>query len=516
MNLNTDLIADSLRDAFNVVNADVHSRELNLEQAQMYTGNSTFLPGVVYIAEGGSLPKKPFFEGFCAIVSVGPSNKSYLASGCDYIEIEKGASLFDVLNCVQGVFRKYYQWVLKMYEALSNKSGIQELLDLTLPLLGNPVYLHDKNYQFIAYAEIPGMPGGSDIFNIKKNKGRFSPEDVNVLRNTPFFEKTFETTKPTFHIDTGECSYIYDNVRNKGEYWGRLFVDERVRTFKKGDYAVIGVLRAMIEKALAGRNISPGKNYRFLEEKLAAMLDGENVDMAALYEELRLNNWDAPGNYFCFFMQLKEVDLLLNTMINDCEYIESKLSGCVAFPYKTGVIGIVRADSRSKTLVRIRKVLKEFELYAGVSMLFDSFDAFPLYYRQAEIALKYGIRENGSEWIHSFEKYCFSYMLDCCTRELPPDMLFPPALHKLLDHDRRKSTSYAETLRAYLENDSKPAKAMKVLYIQRSTFLYRLDRINEIIGVDLEDEKAKIHFLLSFQLMDKIKAAAELPGAQQK
>ena len=512
MNLNTDLIADALRDSFNVVNVDVNNKEPTLEQIQLYTGDSTFLPGVVYVAEGGKLTKKPFFEGFCTIVSIGPADKSYLASGCDYIEIEKGESESEVMNCLQSACKKYYSWFLDMYEALSNKAGIQALLDLTLPLLENPIYLHDKNYQFIAYAEIPGMPGGSDIFRIKENKGRFSMEDINILKNTPYFEKTFETTTPTFHIDTGECSYIYDNVRIKNEYWGRVFVDERVRNFKNGDYAIIGILRSMIEKALAGRNISPGKTYRFLEEKIVSMLEGKSVDMAELFDEMRLKGWDKADSFFCFHMQMKEVDLLLNTMINTCESIESKLSDCLTFPYKDGVIGIVLIDSRSKTLERIRKALHEFELNVGVSLMFDRMGDFPLYYKQAGIALKYGIKENSPEWMHKFEDHCFSYMLDCCTEELPPDMLFPPALHKLIDHDRKKSTSYVETLRAYLENDMKPAKAMKALYIQRSTFLYRLDRINEMIGLDLENERIKTHFLLSFQLMDKLNAASAKPA----
>jgi sugar diacid utilization regulator len=202
-------------------------------------------------------------------------------------------------------------------------------------------------------------------------------------------------------------------------------------------------------------------------------------------------------------MQLEEVDMLLNTVINTCEFIEAKLSDCITFPYGTSIIGIVRVDSRSKTLESIRSVLEEFELYVGVSTMFDDFAAFSLFYKQADIALKYGIMENGSTWIHYFEEYCFSYMLDRCTEDLPSEMFFPPPLNKLIDHDRKKSTSYVATLRAYLENDMKPAKAMKALYIQRSTFLHRLDRINEIIGVDLENERIKTHLLLSFQLMDK-------------
>ena len=512
MNLNMELIADALRQNFKIEREGAYNEELKLEQVRLFDGETGFQSGVAYIAEGEALPAKPFFEGSCAIISIGHSDKCYPASLCDYIEVEKDARVADVLNCAQDAYKKYNKWYLDMYEALSNESGIQELLDLTLPLLGNPVYFHDKNYQFIAHAEIPGMPGGNDIYKSKQNNGRMSLDAINELKKTPYFEKTFETKKPTFHVDAGELHYIYDNVRVKGEYWGRLFVDERMRPFKKSDYTIIGALRSMIEKALVNRNLSSGKQYRFLERKLVSLLEGKSVEWKELEEELHLNNWGMDNNYLCFRLRLNDVDLLLNTTISTCELIESKLSDCITFPYESGVIGIVRVDSRAKTVERLKTVLRDFHLYTGVSLMFNDFNNFPLYYKQAEIALKCGIKENNAEWIHCFEEYCFSYMLDRCAEELLPETLFPPALRKLIEHDRRKSTSYVETLRAYLENDLKPAKAMKALYIQRSTFLYRLDRINEMMGVNLENARTKIHFLLAFQLMDRIAASAAKTG----
>ena len=503
MNLNMDLVTDALRREFRIVRDNTYDDSLTLEQARLFAADAVFQPGIVYVAAGEALPVKPFFEGRCGIVSIGPSDKCYLSSSCDYIEVEEGAEIADVLNCIQGAYKKYNKWYLDMYEALANESGIQALLDLTLPMLGNPIYFHDSNYRIIAYAEITGMPGGNDIYNIKKNNGRMPLDAITILKNTPYFEKTFETNKPTFHVDTGELSYIYDNVRVGGEYWGRLFVDERARPFEKSDYAVIGVLHGMIEKALASRNLSPGTRYRFLEQKLVSLLEGKTVEMNELIDELRANGWDSGDSWFCFELQLSAVDLLMNTKISLCELIELKLSDCVTFPFEDSIIGIIRVASRSKTLEKIKHVLWDFQLYAGVSLMFNDFSEFLLYRKQACIALKCGIKEKKQEWVHYFEDYCFSYMLDRCMDELLPDMLFPPALHKLIECDRRKSTNYVETLRAYLENDLKPAKAMKALFVQRSTLLYRLERINEITGVDFEDNRIKTHFLLAYQLMTK-------------
>jgi len=504
-----DLIADTLRNDFEIVKEGAYNESLYLEQARLFTGSAEFLPGIVYIAGGEDLPAKPYFEGRCGVVSVGPAGKCYRASCCDFIEIKNGANIADVFNCIQEAYSKYNKWHIDMYEALLIESGVQTLLELTLPLLGNPVYFHDKNYRFISYAEIQGMPGGSDIFSIKKNNGVMPLDLITEIKNTPYFEKTFETKKPTFHVSEGDCCYIYDNVWVGEKYWGRIFVDERVRAFVKSDYSIIGILRDMIEKALTNRKLTPGSRYRFLEEILISLLEGKNVEMNELADELKQNGWEAGGDWFCFQIQLSDVDLLLNTNISMCELVESKLSDCVTFPYEDRIIGIVRVDDSAGTLERIKEAMQDFRLYTGVSLVFNNFKDFPLYYKQAGIALKCGVKEKNSEWVHYFEDYSFSYILDRCVDELFTEMLYPPALQKLIEFDNKKSTNYVETLRAYLENDQKPAKAMKALFIQRSSFIYRLDRINEITGVDFEDVKVKTHFLIAFRLMDRIGKPAQ-------
>lgn len=509
MNLNMNLIADMIREDFSIIKEDIKNEELTLEQVKVFTDDIDFMPGIIYIAYGKELPQKLFYRGFCSFIMVGECPKCYMDSECDYIEVDEKYSVFEILNCVQDIFKLYNKWHLDMYEALANEEGVQVLLDLTFPLLENPIYLHDTNYHFIAYSKIPGLPGGNSVHSIEERSDKLSLEGIKAIKRTPYFEDTLTTKKPTFHTNVGEVSYIYDNLWLKEQFWGRIFVDERIRSFKKSDYVIIGVLRKMIEKVLFRRNLIPGKRYRFLEQKMIDMLEGKSIDDDELEKELKLRNWTGnEGSYFCFTLQLKEIDILLNIMIRICEIIEKKIFDCITFPYEAEavIIGIVHIDNKSKSLEKIKEDLKEFELNAGISHIFRDFKKFPLYYRQASIALKYGSKKNTDKLVHGFEEFCLDYMLDCCTEKLPADVLFPPELHKLIEHDRKKHSNYVETLRAYIENDLKPAKAMKALYIQRSTFLYRIDRISEMVGLDFEDEKVKLHFMLAFQLMDKIGA----------
>ena len=76
-------------------------------------------------------------------------------------------------------------------------------------------------------------------------------------------------------------------------------------------------------------------------------------------------------------------------------------------------------------------------------------------------------------------------------------------LLELKKHDEENETQYMETLRAYLEEHLSATQAARKLFIHRSTFLYRLDRIKEILQFDLDDPEEIFYLELSFRLLEQ-------------
>ena len=76
---------------------------------------------------------------------------------------------------------------------------------------------------------------------------------------------------------------------------------------------------------------------------------------------------------------------------------------------------------------------------------------------------------------------------------------------KLLDlqkSDKVQNTEYMKTLRVYLEHNLNTVQSAKALFIHRSTFLYRLERIKSILETDLEDPDKLFYLNLSFRLLE--------------
>ena len=108
-------------------------------------------------------------------------------------------------------------------------------------------------------------------------------------------------------------------------------------------------------------------------------------------------------------------------------------------------------------------------------------------YVQAKTALDVGSRKKPYLWIHYFGQVALTYILEQATRRLPGTMICHEGLLELKKHDEENQTQYMETLRVYLEQHLSATQAARELFIHRSTFLYRLDRIKEILQSELDD-----------------------------
>ena len=123
--------------------------------------------------------------------------------------------------------------------------------------------------------------------------------------------------------------------------------------------------------------------------------------------------------------------------------------------------------------------------------------------RGGKVPLDVGSRKKPYLWIHYFSQVAMTYILEQATKRLPGTMICHEGLLELKKHDEENQTQYMETLRVYLEQHLSATQAARELFIHRSTFLYRLDRIREILQSDLDDPEEIFYLELSFRLLEQ-------------
>jgi GAF domain-containing protein len=92
----------------------------------------------------------------------------------------------------------------------------------------------------------------------------------------------------------------------------------------------------------------------------------------------------------------------------------------------------------------------------------------------------------------------YKYLVRLPSEEAPRDAHYE-AIERLVDYDRRRRTELVKTLEQYLRDRRSIATTARVLYIHANTLRQRLDRIEQLTGLDLSSED-----LLSLELAVKL------------
>ena len=74
------------------------------------------------------------------------------------------------------------------------------------------------------------------------------------------------------------------------------------------------------------------------------------------------------------------------------------------------------------------------------------------------------------------------------------------ALGPLLAHDRDNNADLVGTLGAFFAANGSPKEAAERLQVHRNTVLYRLDRVRDITGYDLEDANLRLRLHLALHV----------------
>ena len=78
--------------------------------------------------------------------------------------------------------------------------------------------------------------------------------------------------------------------------------------------------------------------------------------------------------------------------------------------------------------------------------------------------------------------------------------LYRQTLGQLLAYDQQNNAGLVSTLEAFFAANGSPKDASERLGVHRNTVLYRLDRIREITGYDLDDAGVRLRLQLALHV----------------
>src|SRR5215213_727842 len=103
--------------------------------------------------------------------------------------------------------------------------------------------------------------------------------------------------------------------------------------------------------------------------------------------------------------------------------------------------------------------------------------------------------------------------VEALLRELADDPVLEPfraLISPLQEHDRARGSDLVRTLRTYFAAGTNASEAADRLFLHRNSMLYRLERIQKLIGLDLKDDRVALALRLGLLVNERGEAAAKV------
>jgi sugar diacid utilization regulator len=403
----------------------------------------------------------------------------------------------ELFNTVQRVFDTYDAWDERMQRMAMSERTMKTLLDASYRIFHNPIIVSTAEGFIIDYSsQMDSLPEFQEMLLFNRVTA-FSAEEEYQKEEVQHYRDPI-TQRENLCLD------IYDQNRNVY----RVIVVEAAKKLKTYDEFLLQQLAKYIQQMLERYTVLQSDLSYTLDRLLSNILSEENMDAASLESRFANFHWKESHTYFCMNIHVSSVDRQNLTVVRFiCNRIESLIKGSCAFLMEENIVVYVNLNHYGKGLEdavqTVTGFLKDSYLKAGISYEFTGLKSFKQYYLQSRIALQEGMKRHPLRWVNRFEEIGLEYLLGKCTEKLEPKVVCSRAVLTLREYDREHKTDYYKTLRTYITCQMNAVKAAKALYIHRSTFLYRMAHIKELVSVDLEDPDQLLYLLLTYKLLEK-------------
>lgn len=473
-----------------------------------------FRDDAVYVTEPSMLPRHvPPSFGTPSIVCLGKPSEEWLMAPCNILYTEEDVDVSDVFNLVAEDIAGYQEWEDDLMAVVDGGGSEEDFMVCVRRCIGNPFFINGSEFQ-VLLCSIPDEPEDSlPLESYREEYGSygdepFSPEDINFYLSDEAYHRSLDSTEPCLYDSSrSDCRTILYNIRLGGTTVGRLIIDEVVEPFKSRDFVLAKVIGGHLAKEI-GRDRGYGfSRMAMLDPILEGLLSHTLLPEGQIRLLLDELGWDMYDGYACLVLRprmgegvdpssLRPLAMgMAQELSLDCYIVFEGSIACVC--------NLTRMDKTGEQVLSdALPYIRDNSLMASISSEYGDFKDLYYYYQQACAAIDIGLQRDPMRWTFRFEDYEMDFMVGKVMERTTTGMLVPKGLKALIEHDGEKGGSYVETLRAYLENDRSIADASRLLHIHRSTFAYRMEKIEEILGMDLDDPDTRMVLRMAFRILD--------------
>lgn len=491
MKLNIHIIYDELQEYSPQINTK-RDIELTLRQVRFVEFPLENLQhDCIYILDGPTIKEHAQLLNDIDIISIGSIDfKDEELLNLSAIILNENCSKTAVFNKIQDIFEKYELWNYNLMHNIAAHESLEVVADYAASILKNPFAILDVALKRIAKGgDLPENYEGT-IWELVMEKG-YTPSETFSLSNDDLYSFLGNHKKPYSPNGSPYTQYsdLMVNLYIDDKLFAFIATTSIYAPFTQEQISLLQHIRNVLELAIA-YSIEFKGSTEVVNYYLERLIKGFSVDDKIISYHLKERGWNLKDQFRVYTIANPDGRELEDNQAEFCLYrIKNLHKDVISFSYENFIIVITRNSKRQTNILEYQKhltdLLSKLGLHCGFSNIFDNFSELKYYYIQSKAALCEGEKNNPDEIIWNFDDYYFSHLINSLDNTTSLTSMCHPNVLRLYNHDEINDTDFVQCLRMYLYNGCNIAQTGKSLFMHRNTLIYRLEKIADIIEMDV-------------------------------
>lgn len=494
MKINLPIIYDRLQcENMKLKECDIY--DLSLQQTRLFQKGVPPQKEYVYIVSGNDYDLYYEILKRNSLILVNPQDR---IPNRNAIVIEQEIDLLSLFYRAQDIFLFFENWSQRVITSILKQKDFVSLSNEIGAVLNNPIALFDLSFCLIGTAgTIPEKEKLNREWMDILEHGLAPIESYNIPEKDMYF---FARHKNEVYVPAGNPygnTDLFVNIYVHHELFGIVAVTNLLADISLGDKAILTIVRDYYEQYFS-LSFKEKSNYNVIHYYLQQLLDQKYIPFETLEYHLQKIHWKSTGVFTLGCLCQNSGEYIQNGQIEHAySRIKKKMNDIICLVYHNNIIVIQNNDE--EPISSLENEIKKLNLRCGLSFTFGDLKEIGIAYEQALASIEYGRTNNKDQVIWSFEDAYVEFVKNELGQK--KDFLVHPVIKSLAQYDYLHKTEYLRLLKTYILAGQNSKKAAELLYMHRNTFLYKLEKIENILNIKVSNLNEKEREIILYSLL---------------
>lgn len=491
--------------------------ELSFEKVEFISsGTEGYSSSVLYLSTASQLETLvcPEMDGIC-IVCQGGSDFAKKILGLHRLSLlmfPDGVDFFEVANKLLAGFSRLNSWDAALKHQIATAAPVQKLIETGAMIFNeNPIVLLSVSFNVV------GKSLESTAYNEKVNtllqRCYLTKEEADIMSRMgyPLHREDFRAgllvNPPTymgcpffliaFPSSMKQAAFLTVYFVASTPTFGQLdifrYYGSLIQQYIKSQFKPNQQMPSSFELFMDDILLHPDEDQEYLTDRAKRL----QLPITEPYR-VGLIQWEEYSRNQADYVLWRVRSVLGNSVYRVMRYHNSVL---LLIKGNTPHANVLK--SMDETAEKLSEILSVGRGYLSFSPEVDNLFKLDVAYRQACSAAKYGRLLGSRNELYFYSEYYIYDMIDCYSSRFRIEDMFVQKL-RLLENREDGSFNNLNLLRCYLLSERNLSVTARLLHMHRNSVIYRVGKISDTLGVDLNNPDVRLRLLISFKIIEML------------